>query len=813
MQKLWLAGISWDEEIPKDLLKEWFIYRKSLFALAEWEIPRYVGLHPGHETTIHGFCDASSHAYAAVIYVRTVDENRKATVRLLTSKSRVAPVKTVSIPRLELCGVQLLVTTLNTVREATELRNVEYFLWTDSTIVLAWLRQLPNRYKPYVANRVSYVQQHSEPTAWHHIPTGQNPADCASRGMTIAKLQEYGLWWNGPEFLQRGDDYSSAEEPVCTEDEQKDMRAEQKVPTALHMRINQKAILWTRMKCGKKINLLDRTDSYVKMQRIMATILYAIRSRKNEAKGEICTVERMAKAAEALARMDQAIWFKSEIEACKEMATLPKGSLLATLDPFIDIDGILRVGGRLKRADISMGQKYPIILARDSRLAYMIVEATHKKLLHGGVQAMLYIIRQTHWIIGGRALMKSYVHHGCETCRLHRGEVAKQKMGDLPKQRVTRHRPFSISGVDYAGPFTLRMGAKRSKTTAKTYIVIFVCLATKAVHIELATDLSTNAFLNAFARFTGRRGPCEEIHSDNGTNFHGANRRMKEDLREWHTENFRAHLANNGTNWKFIPPAAPHQGGIWKAAVKSAKRHILREVGNCIMTYEQFNTLLIRVEACLNSRPLVALHDDPDDKLALTPGDFLVGGPIIALPEPSQAHLPMNRITEWKLVRRWTEEIWRRWHMEYLQTLQARSKWRKPEENIRIGDVVAIKEENLPPTQWCIVCCDNKAFQQPYFRRRPIQKICLLFSEKDSGTNVPEEARMSQSDEKVCGDNDDTDTQEGEIDHTHTQATTTSASQCIDTIDAEYTHTKYRSPIWHKHSFFPSFFTLHFRHS
>lgn len=140
------------------------------------------------------------------------------------------------------------------------------------------------------------------------------------------------------------------------------------------------------------------------------------------------------------------------------------------------------------------------------------------------------------------------------------------------------------------------------------------------------------------------------------------------------------------------------QGGIWEAAVKSAKMHMVRVVGNCIMSYEQFNTLLIRIEACLNSRPLVALHDDPEDKLALTPGDFLTGDPVLVLPKPTQAQLPLK---EWNLVRWWTEDIWHRWHIEYLATLQERGKWRKAEENIRIGDVVAIKHENLPPTQWC----------------------------------------------------------------------------------------------------------------
>lgn len=355
--------------------------------------------------------------------------------------------------------------------------------------------------------------------------------------------------------------------------------------------------------------------------------------------------------------------------------------------------------------------------------------------------------------------MKSFINK-CVTCCLHRGKRAGQRMGDLPVHRVTRHRPFLISGVDYCGPFHLRVGGKRSRTTTKTYIAIFVCLATKAVHMELAIDLTENAFIDAFSRFTGRRGPCEKLYSDNGTNFCGANRQMKEDLQAWHSENVTSRLAHRGTKWHMIPPAAPHQGGIWEAAVKSAKKHISRVIGQTVMSYEQFNTLVIRVEACLNSRPLVALHDDPEGRLALTPGDFLIGGPIIGLPEPSLAKLPMNHIKEWNLVRRWTEDIWKRWQQEYLHTLQLRTKWKKAEENIKVGDIVAVTHENLPPTQWCIGRViavhageDNlvrvvttqhydPVKERQYIRQRPVQKIVLILSEDSSETTVSEEAGM-----------------------------------------------------------------------
>lgn len=764
IQKLWLAGIGWDEPIPNELLREWTLFRKDLFKLVDIEFPRCIGLDPNRCVTLHGFCDASSRAYAAVIYVRTVDENGMANVRLITSKTKVAPVRTMSIPRLELCGAQLLVNTINSVRQALSLEHVEYYLWTDSTIVLAWLRRLPVRLKVYVANRVSYIQQYSEPTSWRHVPTIENPADCASRGIGAVELRNHSLWWAGPEFLQTGDLLINNEEPIQSSIEQEVIRTEEKSMVVAHglVRDDSRKVFIGRPD-GRRYNLLDFTNSIVKLKRIVASLLYAGRRQREATRGEdICSADRLQQSMLAITRLDQDQCFRREMESCRKNTALPADSVLHPWNPFIDDDGILRLGGRISRATMDTAQIHPIILAKESRLAAMVIWEVHQSTAHGGVQLMLQTIRRTYWIIGGRALVKSLIHK-CIICSRQRGIPVQQKMGELPFHRVNRQHPFETSGIDYFGPFILRLGEKRSRKTIKTYVAIFVCMATKAVHMELAADLSANAFLDAFSRFNNRRGPCTTLYSDNATNFHGANRIMKEDLQAWHSEHNRQQLVNKGVKWIFITPAAPHQGGIWEAAVKSAKKHIVRVVGDQIMSYEQLNTLIIRVEACLNSRPIVALHDDPEDKLALTPADFLSGGRVVALPEPSVAHLPLNRVQEWHLVRRWTEEIWRRWQDEYLQSLQRRSKWTRATDSVKVNDIVVVRHENLPPTRWLLGRViethpgeDNlvrvvtlQHFDVETNRRftstRPIQKLCILYSEEDSETKVSEEAGMSES--------------------------------------------------------------------
>ena len=377
-----------------------------------------------------------------------------------------------------------------------------------------------------------------------------------------------------------------------------------------------------------------------------------------------------------------------------------KSSLLP-LNPFIHDDDTIRVGGRVTYSSLRFSQKHPIILPKDNTFSLLLVRQIHLETLHGGIQLMLQTLRQKYWIIHSRQVVKKVIHQ-CVTCRKFRGATLTQQMGSLPKQRVTPSRPFLASGVDYCGPFNIRVGGPRSKTTVKTYIAIFVCMATKAVHIEVVEDLSSRAFLDAFARFVSRRGRCLEIFSDNATNFHGANRMLKEDLKDWMSEQTQQGISNVGTTWKFISPRSPHQGGLWEAAVKSAKRHMIKIIGAQKLWLCQMQTLMTKIEACLNSRPLISLKDSSDDRMVLTPGDFLIGEPLLAIPEPKITDVPISRLKQWQYLRKLHQEFWNRWSKDYLSTLQIRSKWFQKINPLKINDVVAIKDETRSPTFWKI---------------------------------------------------------------------------------------------------------------
>ena len=337
--------------------------------------------------------------------------------------------------------------------------------------------------------------------------------------------------------------------------------------------------------------------------------------------------------------------------------------------------------------------------------------------------------------------MKTVIHQ-CLICYKLKAQATQQFMGELPSTRVQPSRPFLNTGVDYAGPISLKVGTPRSKTIIKGYIAIFVCFATKAVHIEAVTSLTTEAFLSALRRFIARRGRPKIIHSDNGTNFQGVSNELRAVYKMLQSTSQMAtiqdFLTAEGCEWKFIPPHAPHFGGLWEAAVKSMKYHLRRTLGSHIATYEELCTLLSEIEACLNSRPLCALSDDPSNPTYLSPGHFLIGEPLTQLPTIDLTIVKVNRLSRWQMHQQQLQQFWQKWSKDYLQSLQQRQRWLKTTPNLQPGNLVLVREDNTSPLQWpTAVIQDTHPGTDGIVRvvtvrtskglfKRPITKICPL---------------------------------------------------------------------------------------
>lgn len=372
------------------------------------------------------------------------------------------------------------------------------------------------------------------------------------------------------------------------------------------------------------------------------------------------------------------------------------------LNPFLDPNQILRVRGRLENSNLRPGEKFPIILPPKNHFTILLIHETHRLTLHGGVKLVLAWLRKKYWVVNARNTV-GYVLGKCVTCYRLKATAGQQLMAPLPSPRVQPSFPFTHSGVDFAGPLLVKASSVRGKVTYKGYIAIFVCFCTKAIHVELAGDLTTPTFLAVLKRFLARRNSCTDIYSDNGTTFVGATKQLKAQEQFWRKSvdvEILPYLTNRGISWHFIPPAAPEFGGLWEAGVKSIKYHLRRVCGERKYTFEQWATVLTEIEGILNSRPLCSMTADPDDLSVITPNHFLNGESTSDLPEPNASVFRMSLPNHLRELIQIKQSFWNQWHREYLNQLQSRPKWLRPQSNLQVNDMVLIKDERLPPSNW-----------------------------------------------------------------------------------------------------------------
>lgn len=581
MQRIWSAQIGWDEVVPSDIYRDWQQFQLQLTVISELRLPRWLGITRNAVFSLHGFADASTVAYGAVLYVRVEHSSSIKTI-IVAAKSHVAPLKTITVPRLELCAAQLLSELVGAFKSAARLPDVDTTLWSDSKIVLAWLKKDASTLKIYVNNRVQRIQQLTRTATWRHVPTESNPADLLSRGTTVGNLQSSTLWWNGPEWLPREALYWPETELNLSRDEKADAVKEEKADVAEY-RSDARQKFKDRSVMSIMLNnsdLLSRASTAASLFRKTAWILRFIQNTRTKSDQSHLRIldrglrnEELVRAQVFWLKEEQRVYYSRELKELtgKSSRGVEKASPIARFNPFLDQEGVLRVGGRLENALIPACQKNPALLPDVSHLSTLLIREAHERTLHGGPQLVMAFVRQRFWITNLRRAVKTNISR-CVVCVRQRSNVEQQLMAELPSDRVRPCRAFRRAGVDYAGPFMVRPRAGRGNILEKKYVAVFVCMATRAVHLELVESLSSEDFIQAFFNFTGIRGPCERIWSDNGRNFVGAEKELKRMILSWRGLDIENKLP--GTEWRFITPSAPHQGGLWEAAVKSMKHHM-----------------------------------------------------------------------------------------------------------------------------------------------------------------------------------------------------------------------------------------------
>lgn len=684
MQQLWQLKIGWDEPVSDNFLNSWLHFYNQLSLIKKLEIPRYALVENFDYIEMHVFTDASQNAFGTCIYFRSINSIGQIRVNLLCSKSRVAPLKVISLPRLELCaallGAQLSRTVLEAMNNVININKIIY--WCDSTIVLAWISSESSKLKTFVANRIAKIQTISQVDQWRHIPTSLNPADHVSRGVNPEDILGLNLWFQGPDFLMQSEENWPIIKSNLLETDL----------TEIKLVLNKTLIT----KVTIDDTLFTKYSSFNKLMHIIAYIIRFKHNSKCKQNREDRIVDRLTvleldKALLIIIRYFQNKYFLSEINDLKKSNSVSRKSKLFRLSPFLDDNGVIRVGGRLKNADIPFDAKYQIVLPSKCELTSLIIRHLHYKHLHAGPQTLLSIIRQKYWPLQGRNTIRGILRR-CVICFQVSPAVRAQKMGDLPSPRVQPSRPFLECGVDYCGPYLIKNSYLRNTKSVKAWICIFICMSSKAIHIELVSELSTDSFLCAFKRLIARRGLPARVYSDNATNFVGA----YNIINEVKDETFQNFLCESRITWHFIPPRSPHHGGLWESAVRLTKFHLKRVLQNALLTYENLYSLLVQIESIVNSRPLMPLTEDPDDCDILTPGHFLIGSSLLALPENPDKTKHQNMLSYYKQLRTLFEQFWKSWSLNYLHHLQERSKWQTPSDQYQVGRCVLLHDDTVP---------------------------------------------------------------------------------------------------------------------
>ena len=741
IQELWRLNLDWDDVIPNDLQEVWKKWQGQLKNLANLFIPRHFGISVDAQSIeLHIFSDASELGFASVAYLRIQLSLSRYACKLIAAKSHLAPVKKVlTIPKLELQGAVMSVRLAETLKKELDVKISRVIFWTDALTVLRYIKNDGKRWKIFVANRIAEIRESTEPEQWKFVPGTQNPADAATRGLPVQELHCDSTWFRGPQFLEM-DDNNWPEIPnvgVVSEDDENLKR-----PVVMAMTTGPGSFDKSTLNVAKIVHQ-ERYSSFLKLKRHTAWVMRAVnnflscisRFKLSPVKESGLSLEELELSERCLLRGAQIERYPGDFANLSVGRDISAESPIKCLDPFFDVDlQLIRVGGRLKNVPEGTVAQHQVLLPYDHQVSRLIIQAEHRKSAHCGPEQLISLVREKFWPVKCRLMAKKVINN-CFDCRKRTSLPAIPFMADLPRERVTGFTPpFQFTGVDYFGP----MVVKRGRSRIKRWGCLFSCLVTRAVHLELADSLETDDFILVLRCFISRRGKPQQLFSDNGTNFIGADRELQDCLKHLNQDKIGDYLAGSAIKWNFIPPNAPHFGGAWEILVKSVKRALKAVLKDTCVTESVLRTTLTEVENVVNSRPLTHNSSDPNDLSAITPNHFLHGVCSAVVP-PDQCH--ENEICSrkrWRQSQVLSDHIWHRWLHEYLPSLNVRQKWNKENRNHVIGDIVLVIDSNRPRGQWSLGRVQEvmpskdgkvrtvkvKTSQGIYVR--PVAKICLL---------------------------------------------------------------------------------------
>ena len=715
LQSLWNQKVAWDKQLTDPEKFQWKAIHQDLKLLTECHFPRHIGVDKLQEAQYQllVFCDASKYAYAAVVYLRQ-ESQKERRVDLIFSKTRLVPNKAITIPRLELLSALIGTRCMKFIETELKIKISQKHIWLDSQCVLKWINS-QRALGTFVENRVKEIKADKD-IIFRYISTTDNPADIASRGTTTQDLRDDRNWWHGPDWLTEPQQIWPEWHGASTDKQKAEIQSEveseyRKTKVMFEAKLIAGEGLHEAAETPFKIDI-RRFSSFTKLCRVTAWVSRFIQKLKKETdlSGPLNAME-INRAETLWTVCVQRIAYGSVIESIQKK--LPN-NLSIQLGLFIDNSGLLRCRGRLQNAELSDGARCPLLLPKLHRYTDLIVQRHHERAMHTGCAQTLSLIRQKYWIPQGRAVVKR-VLKGCTICRRYEGGPYRMPlMPPIPVERVSVSAPFSYTGVDYFGPLYM----KTKKETQKVWVCLYTCLVTRAIHLEMMYDMTTQQFLLGFRRFIAQHGKPDQIISDNAAHFKLASDTISKVWGQILTEeDTMSYIADENIKWTFTVELAPWMGGFYERLVSIVKRSLRKAIGKVCLSSEQLLTILKEAEAVINSRPLVYVGDDINSSMTLTPAHFLTLNPKIGLPATTRDktddidYNPDISSTEkllatWKKGLKHLSSFWKIWRDDYLLSLRESHQTKLKQTRVgspfsaRIGDVVLIKEDNLPRGSW-----------------------------------------------------------------------------------------------------------------
>ncbi|CAB0002444.1 unnamed protein product, partial [Nesidiocoris tenuis] len=684
LQETWRSNIGWDTELCGSTAKQFSNWLREIPCLAECNLPRKLKESSTcSDLSLHVFADASKLAYAACAFLR-VSYGDKVSLALLQSRSRVAPLEATTLPRLELLAALIASRMCKQIRESMKLPDCKEYLWSDSSAAVVWIKKKGN-WGVFVRNRCDEINENTDSNDWHHLPGIYNPADLPSRGCNPRALLE-SKWWEGPKWLLlQEQDWPLSEVEVPTDDVESERRKTALMtvtkgePNAICEKLDTRfdkfsklvrCFAWIKrfiQHCQKKDTGVD--DVHVKMS-------IPIRANSGERQNKVIEVAELS--ASEICEAEKAIWRAVQAEVFGS-----NNHKAINIQTCKDDEGMLRVKTKLLSGDFASSFKTPILLPANHSIVRKMIFQKHVTNQHAGAATLLCLLREDYWILSGRRTVNQVLSK-CVICQRFKSVHADAPAAPLPMERVLCGSVFSVIGIDLAGPLVLRDGAK-------SWIVIFTCACYRAVHLELVSSLSTEAFMGSLRRFVGRRGRPLTIFADNGTNFRGAANALS--TLDW--EKIFEATASQRIVWKFNPPSSPWWGGWWERLIRFLKELLRRNLGKSCLSYEELYTVMVDCESLINSRPLTYVSETNDDLVPLTPSLFLkdvVSSDVTDL-DILDAQALNKRV---RYLHHLRDNLRQRFKREYLSMLIHRAKQGgKAGPSLKPGDVVLVESDNM----------------------------------------------------------------------------------------------------------------------